>query len=148
MTNSPTPRTVANIAGLYVDKYPHETELELFQGTAGEGFAIEFIAFEKIYRKAVSPAKVIADPDSITLPHDPAVLYALCGAVANLSSPDNMPSIVKFAVRLAIKDNFPDNMARSEFAVLLIRDSCNDDEECRNTREYIEWQTQNSDIIV
>ena len=148
MTNSPTPRTVANVARLYADKYPHETELELYQGAAGEGFAIEFLAFAKIYRKAVSPAKVIADPDSITIPEDPAVLYALCGAVANLSRTETMPQIIKFAERLAVGDNFSNKIARSEFAVLLVRDSCNHDEECRNTREYIEWQTQNSDIIV
>ena len=148
MTNSPTPRTVANVAKLYIDKYPSDTEFELFQGAAGEGFALEFAAFIKIFRKAVSPIKVIASPDKVIIPSDPAVLFALCGAVANLSDQDNMASIVKFAERLADGSNFDDAMARSEFAVLLIRDSCNHDEECRNTREYIEWQTQNSDIIV
>jgi hypothetical protein len=148
MTNSPLPRTVAHVAKLYKDKYPSDVEYELYSGAAGEGFAVEFLAFAKIFRKLVSPKKVIADPDSITIPSDPAVLYALCSAVANLSNDSDMGSIVRFAERLSDKSNFQDEMARSEFAVLLVRDSCNHDEECRNTREYIEWQSKNPDIVV
>jgi hypothetical protein len=148
MTNSPLPRTVAHVAKLYNDKYPPDAEYELYSGAAGEGFAIEFLAFAKIFRKMVNPKKVIIDPDSITIPSDPAVLYALCGAAANLSDDSNMDKIVRFAERLGDGNNFEDGIAKSEFAVLLIRDSCNHDEECRNTREYIEWQTKNPDIVV
>ena len=148
MTNSPTPRTVAHVAELYADKYPAETEYELYSGAAGEGFTVEFLAFAKIFRKLVNPKKVIQDPHGFKIPPEPDVLYALCGAVANLSNEDSMKSIVQFAERLGNRDNFNDTMARSEFAVLLIRDSCNHDKECRNTREYIEWQTKNPDIVV
>ncbi|MCK4820128.1 hypothetical protein KA005_30465, partial [bacterium] len=121
---------------------------ELYQGAAGEGFAVEFLAFAKIFRKLVSPKKVIQDPDGFAIPKEPDVLYALCGAVANLSNEDSMKSIVRFAERLADKGEFEDGMARSEFAVLLIRDSCNHNGECRNTRDYIEWQSKNQDIVV
>jgi hypothetical protein len=148
MVNSPLPRTAVHVAKLYEDKYPPEVEYELYQGAAGEGFAVEFLAFAKIFRKLVSPKKVIQDPDGFQIPKEPDVLYALCGAVANLSSEDNMKSIVRFAERLANLDEFEDNMARAEFAVLLIRDSCNHDGECRNTRDYIEWQSKNPDIVV
>ena len=148
MTNSPIPRTVANVARLYTDKYAKETEEEIYAGAAGEAFAIQFLAFAKIFRKLVNPKKVIQDPEDFKIPAEPDVLYALCGAVANLATEDSMSSIVKFAERLAIGTNFDDGTARSEFAVLLIRDSCNHDIECRNTREYIEWQTKNPDIVV
>jgi len=148
MTNSSIPRTVANVAKLFTDNYPQETEYELYQGAAGEGFASEFLAFAKIFRKLVNPKKVIQDPDSIVIPDTPDVLYALCAAVAHLSNKKTMSSIVKFAERLAMCSSFQDGVARSEFAVLLIRDSCNHDIECRNTREYIEWQAKNPDIVV
>ena len=148
ITNSAMPRTVANVARLFTDGYPKEVEYDLYSGAAGEGFTVEFLAFAKIFRKIVNPKKIIQDPDNFKIPPEPDTLYATCSAVANLSNEKTMPNIVRFAERLGDRAEFDDGTARSEFAVLLIRDSCNHDEECRNTREYIEWQTKNPDIVI
>lgn len=147
MTNSPSPRTVAHVAELYDDKYSAEIEYELYTGAAGEGFALEFMAFAKVFRSLPNPKLILQNP-SISLPTEPDVLYALCGVVAHLASDQNMDKVVKLADRLADADEFPDSTARAEFAVLLIRDAIKHDPEVQNTRAYIEWQSRNSGVMV
>jgi len=148
MTNSPSPRTVAHVAELYDDKYPAEIEYDLYTGAAGEGFATEFLAFAKIFRSLPNPKLAIQDPDSVEFGTEPDILYAFCGAVANLANDQNMDNVVKLADKMADPDEFPDSTARGEFAVLLIRDAIKHDPEIQNTRAYIEWQSRNSGVLI
>lgn len=148
MKNSPVPRTIVFLGELYQDNYPAEVQCELFTGTVGEGFALEFIAFEQIWSKLPDPRIVVNDPDSIDIPDDPATLYALCGAVASIANDQNMDNIVKFAYRLADGSNFDDETAKSEFGVILIRDSIKHDPEVQNTRGFIEWTSKNTEVMI
>ena len=57
--NSPSPRSVAKVAGIMTGGYPEPTWHELFTGCCGEGFATEFLAFLKIYNSLPDPAYVV-----------------------------------------------------------------------------------------
>jgi len=137
ITNSPCPRTVANVGALMDLGLPGDLEYEAFSGAAGEGFAAELIGFLRIFRKLPNPDTVLLNPDKAEVPTDPATLYALCGALARKASENTFDRLVRYAYRLP-----------AEFSVLLIRDSREVDPQVVNTRAFIEWASRNKDVII
>jgi hypothetical protein len=83
-------------------------------GCVGEGAAAEFIGFLRLYRELPDLDAVLTHPDSTPVPREPAVLYALVGALVERCRNDQAPltNFVKYALR------FPE-----EFAVLALRDA-------------------------
>ncbi|MBF0121206.1 MAG: ATP-binding protein [Desulfobacterales bacterium] len=137
LTNSPCPRTVENVAKLMPLVRDTEVEFEAYSGAAGEGFAVEFLAFLKIFRTLPNPDMVIMNPDTAPLPSDPATLYALCGALAKKASDNTAERLVKYANRLP-----------AEFSVLLIRDAIQICSQFVNTRAYIEWASNHQEVLI
>jgi hypothetical protein len=83
-------------------------------GCVGDGPAAEFVGFLKLYRELPDLDAVLARPDTAPIPTEPAVLYALVGALVERCRQAKAPLIafVTYAARL------PD-----EFAVLALRDA-------------------------
>ena len=80
----------------------------------GEGAAAEFIGFLRLYRDLPDLDAVLTQPETTPVPREPAVLYALVGALVERCRNEQAPptNFVKYALR------FPD-----EFAVLALRDA-------------------------
>ncbi len=136
MTNSPCPRTVANVGKLMQIGIPKDLEYETFTGAAGEGFAAEFVGFLKIFRNLPNPDGVLMNPDSAKVPDDPATMYALCGALAARVSKNNMDRLCKYADRIPC-----------EFNVLLMQDAVHRTPELQETRSFMEWASKNKEIL-
>ena len=101
LVNSPSPRTVANLASLFEMKLPQEVELEVYTGAVGEPFAAEFLGFVKVYRDMIPPDMILLDPDNVAIPtNKPAVMYALCLALARKATENNFDRILRFSNRL------------------------------------------------
>jgi hypothetical protein len=83
-------------------------------GCVGDGPAAEFVGFLKLFRELPDLDAVLARPDSAPVPTEPAVLYALVGALVERCRHAKAPltAFVSYAARL------PD-----EFAVLAMRDA-------------------------
>lgn len=137
LTNSPCPRTVANVGALMDLGLDAALEFEAFTGAAGEGFATELLSFLRIWRRLPNPDTVLMNPEQADVPTDPAVLYALCGALARKASENTMDRLVRFAFRLP-----------AEFQVMLIRDAKTIDPQVQNTRAFIEWNSKNANILI
>jgi hypothetical protein len=137
ITNSPCPRTWANLSRLMALNPPREAEFELAKGAVGEGAAGEYMAFRKIYKSLPNPDAVLLDPEKADVPEDPATLYALCGALSRRASQQTIERLVRYCNRLP-----------AEFSVLLIRDSVRVDESIVNTRPFIEWASENSSVLI
>lgn len=137
ITNSPCPRTVANVGALMGLGLTPDLEYEAFSGAAGEGFAAEFMGFLQIFRKLPNPDSVLLNPDSAEVPTDPATLYALTGALARKASENTMDRLTRYSYRLP-----------AEFSVLLMRDSVRNDGQVVNTRAFIEWSSKNADVLI
>lgn len=131
-----TPRSVTFLSRL-MDANKGEIDFDLAKGVTGEGYAAEFVGFMNIYKSLPDPDMVIMAPKKAEVPTDPATLYAICGAVAQKASDQNMKNVVTYANRL------PD-----EFSVLLIRDCINRDENLVKTRAFIEWTSKHSDVLI
>lgn len=137
LTNSPSPRTAENIDKWLKMHLSPGLEFEVFSGCAGEGFASEFMGFLKIYRSLPDPDKVLLQPMKAKVPTDPATLYALCGALSQRASEQNMDRVVQYANRLP-----------SEFSVLLVYDAWRMHPEIAGTRAFISWHTEHKDVLI
>jgi hypothetical protein len=165
LTNSPCPRTVHNIGKLMLAGIPRKldsgptstsatfvaptnmtpeeirrtmsSEFEIFSGAAGAAFATEFCGFLRIYRSLPNLDVILTNPDRAAVPTDPAVLYALCGALTYRAGENNLDRIVKYAGRIA-----------PEFSVKLMADIITKDQHLAETRAYIQWATDNSELLM
>jgi hypothetical protein len=93
---------------------PRELLHPVVSGCVGEGPAAEFVGFARIYRELPDPDQVLANPATASVPREPAVLYALCGALVERcrkASQKVLTSFVQYVGRM------PD-----EFGVLAMRD--------------------------
>jgi hypothetical protein len=97
---------------------PHTSEdllLPVVAGCVGEGPAAEFVGFARLYKELPDLDQVLAQPSTTLVPREPAVLYALVGALVERCRQGDqalLSGFVTYATRL------PD-----EFGVLAMRDA-------------------------
>lgn len=132
----PTPRSVTFLSRL-MDASNGEIDYDLAKSVVGEGYAAEFVGFLKIFKSLPDPDMVLMSPAKAVVPSDPATLYAICGALAQRASEQNMANVVAYANRLAV-----------EFSVLLIRDCINRDESLLRTRAFVRWTSAHAGALI
>lgn len=109
----PTPRSWEFVSRV-LPVTPEALLLSVVAGCVGEGPAAEFVGFCRVYRGLPNLDAVLASPDSVTVPTDPGVLYALVGALAERARSAKqqvLSALFRFAGRLP-----------AEYGVLLARD--------------------------
>src|SRR6478736_5233095 len=109
----PTPRSwhfASDVLAVSPDDLAHA----VVAGCVGEGPAAEFAAFRQLYRELPDVDAALTAPDCTPVPREPAVLYALVGALVERCRADGAPlaGFARYAARL------PD-----EFAMLAFRDA-------------------------
>lgn len=77
--------------------------LPLLAGTISEGVAREFIGFCRIDSQLPKIAQIIDAPDSIQVPQEPSILFALTGAIAHHANMENMAPLAKYVNRLPVE---------------------------------------------
>jgi hypothetical protein len=107
-----TPRSWAFVSDV-LKATPEELATEVVAGCVGEGPATEFAGFLALYRELPDVDAALAKPESATVPREPAVLYALVGAIAERVRAGAAPA----AAAVRYTSRFPD-----EFALLAVRD--------------------------
>jgi hypothetical protein len=109
----PTPRSWQFVSDV-LHRTPQESVARVLAGCVGDGAAAEFLGFWRLYRELPDVEAALASPETTPVPREPAVLYALVGALVELCRRDSTPlaAFVKYATRL------PD-----EFTMLALRDA-------------------------
>lgn len=74
--------------------------LPLLAGTLGEGTAREFIAFIKIYEALPRIEDILAKPDTHNVPSEVSIQYALTGALAAVTTAENLDKVVIYLERM------------------------------------------------
>ena len=135
----PTPRSWS-----FVDKRLRLTknidDSRLFFGIAGAvgtGPAGEFLAFAKIADKLPDIDNLIANPSSYMPSEDPAVLYALTGAVASRAEASKLENIMKLGKKIP-----------TEFQVVLVKSILAIDKALFNQPTIQNWISDNSDVVL
>jgi hypothetical protein len=108
----PTPRSWEFVSQVLTPT-PADLLHAVVSGCVGEGPAAEFVGFCKMYRELPDLDQVLASPTLTPVPKEPAVLYALCGALVERCRNGNAKlqgPFVQYAERLP-----------EEFGVLAMR---------------------------
>lgn len=131
-----TPRSWVEGVSDMLGTIPKEAEYEAFKGAVGEGAAAEFVAFVKIYRNLPDPDLILMDPDNVDTPSDPAVLYALSGALATRASSSNFERVIQYVNRLP-----------PEFGVLTVSMAVKRDSDLSDTNAFTKWVINNQNVL-
>jgi len=138
LTNSPSPRTIENVSDHMQMKHEENVEYIVYAGAAGQAFAGELMGFLKIFRRLPDPDAVLMNPTIFDYnPEEPAVAYALNGAITKRATKDNFDRVVEYSKRLP-----------KEFGVMLVRDCINTNFEVTQSRAYIDWCATNKDVLL
>jgi hypothetical protein len=110
----PTPRSWDFVSQVLTPT-PADLLHAVVSGCVGEGPAAEFVGFCRMYRELPDLDQVFLSPALTPVPKEPAVLYALCGALVERcrnADPKQLGAFAQYAGRM------PD-----EFGVLAMRDA-------------------------
>ena len=107
--------------------------LPMLAGTLSEGVAREFLTFCKIYESLPKPAAIIAAPDTIKVPVEPSILYALTGSLAHNATDQNFTSMMKFISRLPV-----------EFQVVTMRETIRRNKSMMSHAAVQKWVTESA----
>lgn len=133
---NPTPRSWERV-NLVPDTLDASLFLENVIGEVGEGAAAEYVGFRRIYSQLPNIDALLLDPKNAQVPTDPAVRYAITGALARKATVDNIDRVMSYTSRLP-----------AEFAVMTIKDSIKLTPKITSTRAFIEWSTQNAEVLM
>lgn len=134
----PTPRSWEFVSRIMKHGRTVAPDLELLSGVVGEGAAVEYCGFLRIYRNLPCPEKLLDAPETAEVPEDPATLYAVCELLSEkCEEMDNLPRIVSYAKRLP-----------PEFSVLLMRDAAQANSAIVRTPAFSEWAMAHADVLL
>jgi hypothetical protein len=133
---NPTPRTWQR-ANLIPTELPTEVFFANVAGDVGEGAAAEYTGFRRIYENLPSVESILMNPAKADVPKDPAVLYALTGALAHKTSKDNFDRVCEFVDRLS-----------PEFQVMCVSDAMKLKPEIKTTKAFVSWAVKNSNVML
>jgi len=112
-----------------------------FQGVAsliGSGPAGEFVTFKLNRDKMPDIDALLRQPHAAKVPKDePAIMYAIAGAIAARSTPENFDKVCQYANRM-----------EPEFQVVLMRDALSRNPNLAKTNAYQSWLAKNATEII
>ena len=132
----PCPRTwefVSNVMEKANGNLAPDQQRAIYRGAVGEGAAVEFTAFLKVWGKVPHPQTIINDPENAPVPDDTSALLALCGSLYRLAEDTNFDSIITYATRL-----------RPEVGEFLVGSCIRNKPELQYTRAWVQWMAQSS----
>ena len=113
---------------LDIDFEPRERQLAL-KAQLGDGATADFLGYLKIADKMPDPLEILRVPNSVEIPEDPAVLHAVCGAIAAHVKKSTMKHLITYIDK--IKDK--------EFGAFTMRDAIRRNDELRKLPEVTNW---------
>jgi hypothetical protein len=132
----PTPRSWAFVSGITKQKPSAEIELALVSGSVGQGAAIEYMAFVKLYRTLPSIDAILLNPSTSPVPDQVATLYAVSAALGRRADEQNLGRVIQYLDRLP-----------EEYNVAAIKDATARNEKLAHTPEFTAWAVKHSDVI-
>ena len=139
-TAFPTPRSW-EILNKKLQFNDNSEEARFFNGISsliGQGPAGEFVTFKESRDKMPDIEALIRQPNAAKVPKDePAIMYAIAGALAAKATKDNFDKICTYTQRMA-----------PEFQVVLMRDALSRNRNLGTHASYVQWVSKNAKEIL
>ncbi len=133
----PSPRSWQFASKIVQNVVEEDVLHQLLEGTVGSGAAKELIGYMKIWRQLPDAKEVLANPQTIDIPSDPAILYAICETVGRAAGMESAEALVIFAHRLP-----------EEFSILLMRESVRHCNQLAVTESFGRWAATHAEVLV
>jgi len=133
---NPTPRTW-EFANEVDPELPSDLYFSNIAGCVGEGPAAEYTGFKRIFENLPNIDGILLNPSKSIIPTDPAVLYALTGALAHRVSKDNFDRVTEYIGRMP-----------ADFQVMCIFDAQKLKPEIKNTKAFVQWSVKNANVLL
>ena len=125
----PSPRSWERVGSIMSWGLDPVNQLEAIAGQVGRAATADFTGFLKMYESVPDIDGLIANPNSADIPNDPAILYAVCAAIASRVNDKNIGNVVKYLERLP----------QQEFAAFVIKDAINRNKELKQSQVIRDW---------
>jgi MoxR-like ATPase len=132
----PSPRSWEFVSKITGKQTNPEIEHALYKGTVGDGAAVEFSGFIRLYRSIPSIDGILLNPATAIVPADPASRYAVASALARRASLQNLKRVITYLDRMP-----------QEYAVMAIKDATARDATLCATSEFTTWCIAHSDVV-
>ena len=138
----PTPRSWSFVNKKITTNQDNVSDEDFFYGVSslvGDGPAGEFVAFKQIADKLPDIDNIIAKPETYTVKkeQDPALLYALSGALASRAEDKLMANICKLIKKLP-----------PEYQVVCIKGCLSKDKNLRTHNDVKKWIVDNAQVLL
>lgn len=136
----PTPRSwhfVSNVSSRLPDNMDTSDVFSAVASLVGDGAAGEFVAFKEVADNLPDIDELIEKPETYKKDDNPAILYALTGAVAARACEDKMENIMKVNKKLPV-----------EFQVILVKGALAVEQDLRKNPEVKKWILDNANVIL
>lgn len=131
----PTPRTWEFVSRLVAKSQPSTVQHSLFAGAVGDGAAVEFSGFLRLWQSLPSIDALLLNPMSANVPTDAGTLYAISAALGRRMTSTNISQIVQYLDRMP-----------QEYAVLCIKDATARDASIQHTKAFTNWIVTHTDV--
>lgn len=130
-----SPRSVARVSPYLNEALPNAQLRRCVSANAGEQFASEFMSFLPMFRSLPSPSEILANADTINIPQEPSLRYAIAVALANVIDDSTIAAGRLYASRMG-----------AEYAELMLTDALARDPSLAETRAYIDHATSKARV--
>ncbi len=132
----PTARSWAFVSRITSQKPGNGIEHALYAGTVGEGAAVEYSAFLRMFRELPNIDAIMLNPQSAPVPSGPATLFAVSSALARRSNGGNFGRVLQYFARLP-----------QEYGVYGVQDAVRRDNSLSATPDFNQYCIQHSDVL-
>ena len=134
---SPNPRGWEFVSDIMKQDPPFKLLMALISGAVGEGAAIEFVGFTRLWMELPNIDQIIMDPGTSKVPTEPSAIYVVTAALARRATSKNMGRILQYLERVPV-----------EFNVASVIAALRRDPELAGCQEFTTWCIKHADVTV
>ena len=135
--SNPTQRSWTKLFKSVPDDLPTDLYLYACEGKVGEGAAAEWVAARDMMHKMPSIDAIRLKPDTMEVPEEPAVRFAVATALSMSTQADAFTRDMKYISRMP-----------KEFQMVYVTDALRLHTDLAQTQDFIDWAIKNKDIFM
>lgn len=118
-------------------KLSQTTQMQLINGTVGEGVSTEFFGFMQEQKNLPSISQILLTPDKVAVPEKPSTCYAIVTALESHTSPNNIEAVMRYVSRLD-----------KEFEVVYMQALARRGDDYCETQTMTTWLRDNRHVLI
>jgi hypothetical protein len=125
----PSPRSWERVGSIL--SFPIDAQCMTFaiQGQVGQAATADFLGYLRVYAQMPDIDNLISNPQDAPLPHNPAILHAVCAALSRRLKDSNAANIMDYIKRIP----------QQEFAAYTVKDALARDPDLKQSNALRQW---------